>query len=114
MLDATFMVERRRELRAREVANKPSTVQIKRGGAVVATVIARVNFPSYASRTAQSAAADAAIVALTVASDDPALDIRRDDRVVCTDSTSGKITTGKIIAVRPEPWGVEADASSEQ
>lgn len=114
MLSSSFLRDRRHSLRERQVAIKPATVAIHRDGALIATVTARANYAGYMTRRAETEATDADIVSLTVVSDDPALDIERDDVVVCTNRETNGVTTGRVVAVRRESWGVEADATSEQ
>lgn len=114
MMGASFLAERRRALRAIEIGNKPSEVEVRRGASVAWSGTLRVNYASLGGNAAQSLATDAEIVSFTVVSDDPDFDIRREDRVVCADGATGRVTTGRIVAVRAEPWGVEADATDEQ
>lgn len=113
MLSSEFLTARRTGLRARAVSIKPSTVVIRRRGEDDRTITARVNFPNQGSRGQQTVATQAEIVAFTVVSDDPTLDIAREDRAICT-GAGGQVVTGRIIAVRAESWGVEADAAQDQ
>lgn len=113
MLSADFLTARRAGLRARAVSIKPSTVVIRRRGEADREVTARINFPNQGSRSQQTVATQAEVVAFTLVSDDPDLDIRREDRAICT-SQGGQVVTGRIITVRAESWGVEADAAADQ
>lgn len=113
MLSADFLAARRNGLRARAVSIKPSEVVIRRRGQADRTVTARINYPNQGSRGQQTVATQAEIVAFTLVSDEPDLDIRKDDRAICTNA-SGQVLTGRIIAVRAESWGVEADAAQDQ
>ncbi len=115
MLSSEFLTSRRNGLRARAVSIKPSEVVLRRRGQDDRTITARVNYPSGGSfsRTQQTQATDAQVLAFTLVSDDPALDIKREDRIICT-GQGGQVLTGRIIAVRAESWGVEADAAQDQ
>ncbi len=115
MLSAEFLADRRAGLRARAVSIKPSEVVIRRRGQDDRTVTARVNYPSGGSfsRSQQTQASDAQVLAFTLVSDDPALDIAREDRAICT-GRGGQVMTGRIVAVRRESWGTEADAAQDQ
>lgn len=113
MLSSDFLTARRSGLRARAVSIKPSEVVIRRRGQDDRTITARVNFPNQGSRGQQTVATQAEVVAFTLVSDDPSLDIQREDRAICTNA-AGQVAAGRIIAVRAESWGVEADAELDQ
>lgn len=85
-----------------------------RDGATLVAQTARINYPSAGSSHQQSEATDAAVIAFTITSDDPSFDVQREDRVIVVDAQTAQRRTGRVLSVRREPWGVEADATEEQ
>ncbi len=115
MLDATSLATQRRELRQRQIDLKPAAVTLRRDTGTVAVFTARVNYPQLGgNRQETTGAADAELVSATLLAADPALDIQREDRVIWVDAGTGVTRTGRIVAVRAEPWGVEADIVENQ
>lgn len=110
MLDATALSAQRLELRARHVALKPAAVTLRRDKGTVAVFTGRVNSPlAGGTQQATSGAADSELVSATLMTALPELDIRREDRVIWVDAGTAVARTGRVVAVRAEPWGVEAD-----
>lgn len=115
MFSSASLAARRAKLRTRAVSLKPCSVVVWRAGVALPAATARINYPQLGGTQQQrTEAADAEVLAFVIASDDPAFDIARGDRVVATDAGTGAVSDGHIVAVRREPWGCEADAATEQ